>query len=82
MVQVFLEAISGRVKEGKEVIWNSLFTKGNSCLTNLIAFCDETTGSVDDGRAIVVICLDFSNTFHTASLYPSWDLRSYDLDVC
>lgn len=42
MEQVFLEAISGHVKE-KEVIGNSLFTKGNLCLTNLIAFCDETS---------------------------------------
>lgn len=68
MVQVFLEAVSGHVKEGKEVIWNSLFTKGNSCLTTLIVFCDETTRSVDDGRAIVVICLDLARLF---SLYPS-----------
>uniref|UniRef100_A0A8C3SYV5 Centrosomal protein 192 n=1 Tax=Chelydra serpentina TaxID=8475 RepID=A0A8C3SYV5_CHESE len=49
---VLKESILNHLKEG-EVIRNSQhgFTKGKSCLTNLIAFYDEITGSVDEGKA-------------------------------
>ncbi|CAM5122685.1 unnamed protein product [Eretmochelys imbricata] len=52
MKQVLKESILKHLEERK-VIRNSQhgFTKGKSCLTNLITFYDEITGSVDEGKA-------------------------------
>ncbi|CAM5143443.1 unnamed protein product [Eretmochelys imbricata] len=84
MEQVLKESILKHLHERK-VIRNSQhgFTKGRSCLTNLIAFYDEITGSVDEGKAVDVLYLDFSKVFDTVShgILVS-KLKKYGLDEC
>ncbi|KAK4828264.1 hypothetical protein QYF61_024871 [Mycteria americana] len=63
------------------VPWNRGFTNGKSYLTNLIAFCDETTGFVDKGRTVNVIYFDFSKALDTVShniLVPNLGRRGLD----
>ena len=43
------------------------FTKGRSCLTNLISFYDLVARLVDEGKAVDVVYLDFSKAFNTVS---------------
>ncbi|CAM5110903.1 unnamed protein product [Natator depressus] len=68
MEQVLKECILKHLEE-KVVMRNSQhgFTKGKSCMTTLIAFYDEITGSVDMGKAVDVIYLDFSKAFDMVS---------------
>ncbi|KAK4806870.1 hypothetical protein QYF61_012591 [Mycteria americana] len=66
MERVLLETITSQMKQ---VIRKSQpgFTKGKSCLTSLITFYNKIMSSVDMGRAVDVVYLDFSKAFNTVS---------------
>ncbi|GAB0185355.1 mitochondrial enolase superfamily member 1 [Grus japonensis] len=68
MEQIILSAITQHVQDN-QVIRPSQhgFMKGKSCLTNLISFYDKVTCSVDEGKAVHVVYLDFSKAFDTVS---------------
>jgi len=56
-----------RHMENKEVTGDRQhgFSKGKSCLMNLMAFCNRITALVDKGRAMDVIYLDLCKAFGT-----------------
>ncbi|KAJ7425384.1 hypothetical protein WISP_23648 [Willisornis vidua] len=55
--------------EDKKVIRSNQhgFTKSKSCLTNLIAFYNETATCMNEGKVVDIVYLDFIKAFNTVS---------------
>ncbi|PKU45456.1 rna-directed dna polymerase from mobile element jockey-like [Limosa lapponica baueri] len=68
MEQIILSAITQHMKDTQAIRPSQHgFMRGRSCLTNLISFYDKVTRLVDEGKAVDVVCLDFSKAFDTVS---------------
>ncbi|CAM4559979.1 unnamed protein product [Caretta caretta] len=82
MEQVLKQSVLKHLDERKVIRNNQHgFTKCKSCLTNLIAFCDKITGSVDEGKAVDMLVLDFSKAFDKVSYsILASKLKKYGLD--
>lgn len=81
MGQLILEIIARHVKD-KKAIKNSQhgLMNGKSHSNNLIAFWDEMTDMVDQGRAVAIFCLVISKAFATVShRIPLQKLINYGL---
>ena len=66
LLSTVLDTLSKQLEEKKAIGRSQRgSTKGKSCLTNPTAFSDVITGWVGGGRAVDVVCLDFSEAFDT-----------------
>lgn len=79
--QILMEAIFKYIMDKMIRSCQHGYMRGKSCLTNVIAFCDETTGFADEARAVHIVYLDFSKTFDVVSHNIHTDkLMKYRLD--
>ncbi|KAJ7423671.1 RNA-directed DNA polymerase from mobile element jockey-like protein [Willisornis vidua] len=68
MEQIILSVITQHLQDGQGIRPSQHgFRRGRSCLTNLISFYDQVTHLEDEGKAVDVVCLDFSKAFDTVS---------------
>ncbi|GAB0176255.1 mitochondrial enolase superfamily member 1 [Grus japonensis] len=68
MEQTVVSPIAQQIQDSQVIRPSQhVFTKGKSCLTNLISFHDKVTHLVDEGKAVDVVYLDFSRAFDTVS---------------
>lgn len=79
MEQVVFWHISGHTKEEKETRKSAWFSKGNSCLINLIILHVKMSGFVDKGRIVDVFTLNFGRL---STLSPTiFSYSTYDIVV-
>lgn len=68
MEQIIRETISKHIPREKVTVSSQHGSmEEKSCLTNLIGFYDQMTGLVDEGRAVDITYLDFSQAFNRVS---------------
>lgn len=67
--QILLSANMRRVLDNKGIRLNQNgLRKARFCLTDLVTFYDQVTCLVDQGKAVDVVCLDFTEAFGTVTL--------------
>ncbi|KAK4832755.1 hypothetical protein QYF61_025284 [Mycteria americana] len=68
MEEIILSAITRHVQDNRMIRPSQHgFMKGRSCLTSLVSFYDKVTCVVDEGKAVDVVCLDFSKASDAVS---------------
>ncbi|KAJ7417881.1 RNA-directed DNA polymerase from mobile element jockey-like protein [Pitangus sulphuratus] len=84
MEQIILRAIAQQTQGNQGIRPRQQgFIKSRSCLTNLISFCEKVTHLADEGKAVDVVCPDFSKAFGTISHSVLLEkLAAHGLDQC
>jgi len=69
MMEIIILSVTERYFKDNAIIRYSQhgFTKGKSCLTNLISFYTKVSSLVDEGSVVEVVLLDFSKALDTVS---------------
>lgn len=66
--QMILSVITCHVQDNQRIRPRQhRFTKGRSCLTNLVSFHEKVTQFVDEGKSVNPVYIDFSKAFGTVS---------------
>lgn len=80
--RTYLLTVLRHLIKDKKVIGGSQheFLMGKSCLTSVMAFDNEMTGLVDEGRTVDAACLEFGKVFDSASCNMIEKLLKYRLE--